>query len=204
MPAASALLAEKAIAERSRGAHPCVAQLSPRRAAGMALHPPSSRVLSDELGLRLSFLLPLVQAFATGSPLSALSARMCGDSRFTSPHYKYRIRSRPYFKYTVHNRTTSRSGSRFRVNHSSASRSLGDQATPSCADCCEIALIALCQSHSPRELHRSTSRAWYRYPPKMGPISPELIHVFGRVNQYVLTMMTASLHHLHRRRCPQS
>ena len=28
MPAASALRAEKAIAERSRGAHPCVAQLA--------------------------------------------------------------------------------------------------------------------------------------------------------------------------------
>ena len=23
---------------------------------------------------------------------------------------------------------------------------------------------------------------WYRYPPKMGPIPPELIHVFGHVS----------------------
>ena len=34
MPAASALRAEKVIAERSRGAHPCVAQLASSAAGG--------------------------------------------------------------------------------------------------------------------------------------------------------------------------
>ena len=53
MPAASALRAEKAIAERSRGAHPCVAQLassSSRYGTAPAILAESCRMKALRLG----------------------------------------------------------------------------------------------------------------------------------------------------------
>ena len=54
MPAASALRAEKAIAERSRGAHPCVAQLASSRLDESRCHSLPTLILPLVLALTLT------------------------------------------------------------------------------------------------------------------------------------------------------